>query len=88
MRAGCACYTTADEIERLIEGVTEIAKAIVQSPKSDVRKSRVQVCKCPASKVQRPRSASCDVQCLKSSLPRIRTFGLWTLDFGLISEPH
>ncbi len=27
VRAGCACYTTADEIERLIEGVSEIAKA-------------------------------------------------------------
>ena len=25
VRAGCACYTTADEIERLIEGVGEIA---------------------------------------------------------------
>jgi cysteine desulfurase family protein (TIGR01976 family) len=28
MRAGCACYTTADEIERLIEGVREIASTI------------------------------------------------------------
>lgn len=27
VRAGCACYTTADEIERLIDGVKEIAKA-------------------------------------------------------------
>ena len=27
VRAGCACYTTADEIDRLIEGVSEIAKA-------------------------------------------------------------
>ena len=26
VRAGCACYTTEDEIDRLIEGVTEIAK--------------------------------------------------------------
>jgi cysteine desulfurase family protein (TIGR01976 family) len=26
VRAGCACYTTADEIERLIEGVEEIVK--------------------------------------------------------------
>ncbi len=26
VRAGCACYTTEDEIERLIEGVSEIAK--------------------------------------------------------------
>jgi len=26
VRAGCACYTTEDEIERLIEGVREIAK--------------------------------------------------------------
>jgi cysteine desulfurase family protein (TIGR01976 family) len=26
VRAGCACYTTADEIERLIEGVDEIVK--------------------------------------------------------------
>jgi selenocysteine lyase/cysteine desulfurase len=25
VRAGCACYTTADEVERLIEGVREIA---------------------------------------------------------------
>ena len=25
VRAGCACYTTADEIERLIEGVGETA---------------------------------------------------------------
>jgi cysteine desulfurase family protein (TIGR01976 family) len=25
VRAGCACYTTADEIDRLIEGVSEIA---------------------------------------------------------------
>lgn len=27
VRAGCACYTTAQEIERLIEGVAEISKA-------------------------------------------------------------
>ncbi len=27
VRIGCACYTTADEIERLIEGITEIARA-------------------------------------------------------------
>jgi selenocysteine lyase/cysteine desulfurase len=26
VRAGCACYTTPDEIERLIEGVVEIVK--------------------------------------------------------------
>jgi cysteine desulfurase family protein (TIGR01976 family) len=26
VRAGCACYTTAEEIERLIEGVAEIAR--------------------------------------------------------------
>jgi selenocysteine lyase/cysteine desulfurase len=26
VRAGCACYTTAEEIERLIEGVAEIAE--------------------------------------------------------------
>ncbi|MCM3871118.1 MAG: cysteine desulfurase-like protein [Pyrinomonadaceae bacterium] len=26
VRAGCACYTTAEEIERLIEGVAEISK--------------------------------------------------------------
>ena len=26
VRAGCACYTTEDEIDRLIEGVREIAK--------------------------------------------------------------
>jgi len=26
VRAGCACYTTEDEVERLIEGVAEIAK--------------------------------------------------------------
>jgi cysteine desulfurase family protein (TIGR01976 family) len=26
VRAGCACYTTEEEIERLIEGVTEIAR--------------------------------------------------------------
>ena len=26
VRAGCACYTTQDEIDRLIEGVSEIAK--------------------------------------------------------------
>src|SRR6185295_9605743 len=25
VRAGCACYTTADEIERLIEAVTQVA---------------------------------------------------------------
>jgi selenocysteine lyase/cysteine desulfurase len=25
VRAGSACYTTADEIERLIEGVSELA---------------------------------------------------------------
>ena len=27
VRAGCACYTTAEEIERLIEGVSEIVKS-------------------------------------------------------------
>jgi len=26
VRAGCACYTTQDEIERLIEGVREISR--------------------------------------------------------------
>jgi len=26
VRAGCACYTTADEVDRLIEGVSEIAR--------------------------------------------------------------
>jgi selenocysteine lyase/cysteine desulfurase len=26
VRAGCACYTTADEVERLIAGVREIAQ--------------------------------------------------------------
>lgn len=26
VRAGCACYTTADEVDRLIEGVAEIAR--------------------------------------------------------------
>jgi selenocysteine lyase/cysteine desulfurase len=26
VRAGCACYTTADEVERLITGVREIAR--------------------------------------------------------------
>jgi selenocysteine lyase/cysteine desulfurase len=25
VRAGCACYTTDEEVERLIEGVREIA---------------------------------------------------------------
>jgi cysteine desulfurase family protein (TIGR01976 family) len=35
VRAGCACYTTADEIERLIEGVEEVA----QSPMSKVFES-------------------------------------------------
>jgi len=28
VRAGCACYTTAQEIERLIEGVSEVASVI------------------------------------------------------------
>ena len=27
VRIGCACYTTSDEIDRLIEGVREIAAA-------------------------------------------------------------
>jgi selenocysteine lyase/cysteine desulfurase len=26
VRAGCACYTTSEEVERLIEGVREIAR--------------------------------------------------------------
>jgi len=26
IRAGCACYTTDDEIERLIEGITNLCK--------------------------------------------------------------
>jgi selenocysteine lyase/cysteine desulfurase len=25
VRAGCACYTTADEVERLVAGVREVA---------------------------------------------------------------
>jgi selenocysteine lyase/cysteine desulfurase len=28
VRAGCACYTTANEIDRLIEGVSEVASTI------------------------------------------------------------
>ena len=27
VRAGCACYTTGDEVERLISGVAEIVRA-------------------------------------------------------------
>ncbi len=27
MRAGCACYTTVDEIDRLVEGVRRAARA-------------------------------------------------------------
>ena len=27
VRAGCACYTTADEVERLVGGVRELARA-------------------------------------------------------------
>ena len=27
VRAGCACYTTADEIDRLIEGVARLSSA-------------------------------------------------------------
>ena len=27
VRAGCACYTTGEEVDRLIEGVRDIAKA-------------------------------------------------------------
>jgi selenocysteine lyase/cysteine desulfurase len=26
VRAGCACYTTVEEIERLIKGVSELAR--------------------------------------------------------------
>jgi selenocysteine lyase/cysteine desulfurase len=26
VRAGCACYTTAAEVDRLVEGVAEIAR--------------------------------------------------------------
>ncbi len=26
LRAGCACYTTADEVERLIDGVSELVE--------------------------------------------------------------
>jgi selenocysteine lyase/cysteine desulfurase len=26
VRAGCACYTTADEVDRLIEGVAELTR--------------------------------------------------------------
>jgi cysteine desulfurase family protein (TIGR01976 family) len=32
LRAGCACYTTADEVERLIEGVTELAENLTPLP--------------------------------------------------------
>jgi selenocysteine lyase/cysteine desulfurase len=28
VRAGCACYTTAEEIERLIEGLREIVTTV------------------------------------------------------------
>ena len=28
VRAGCACYTTAEEVERLVDGVREIARAV------------------------------------------------------------
>lgn len=26
VRAGCACYTTADEVDRLVDGVAQIAR--------------------------------------------------------------
>jgi selenocysteine lyase/cysteine desulfurase len=26
VRAGCACYTTADEVDRLVDGVKELAR--------------------------------------------------------------
>jgi cysteine desulfurase family protein (TIGR01976 family) len=32
LRAGCACYTTADEVDRLIEGVTELAENLSPLP--------------------------------------------------------
>jgi selenocysteine lyase/cysteine desulfurase len=28
VRAGCACYTTVDEVERLIAGVREVAASV------------------------------------------------------------
>ena len=31
IRAGCACYTTEDEIERLIDGVDKVCKQSVSS---------------------------------------------------------
>ena len=31
IRAGCACYTTEEEIDRLIDGVDEISKQSVSS---------------------------------------------------------
>jgi selenocysteine lyase/cysteine desulfurase len=27
VRAGCACYTTAEEVERLLEGVDEVSRS-------------------------------------------------------------
>ena len=28
VRAGCACYTTSEEVERLIDGANAIARAV------------------------------------------------------------
>jgi selenocysteine lyase/cysteine desulfurase len=28
VRAGCACYTTADEVDRLVAGVAELARSV------------------------------------------------------------
>jgi hypothetical protein len=39
VRAGCACYTTEDEIDRLIEGVQDLA----QSPRSKVQEPQALV---------------------------------------------
>jgi selenocysteine lyase/cysteine desulfurase len=36
LRAGCACYTTDEEVERLIEGVREIAASIGTVPRVTV----------------------------------------------------
>ncbi len=36
MRAGCACYTTEEEVDRLVAGVRDIAESKIQNPKSKI----------------------------------------------------
>ena len=78
VRAGCACYSTAEEVERLIEAVKHAKlKSKVQSPKSNVHARQEVQSSSFSLPFQRYNSEVLNSECCDVS--RTLDFGPWTL---------